>query len=202
MVKKVLAIGGIVLFLIGLFLLFRVRQAAGAAANFDGQLDTSGPIESVCTNLLREATVADRVISERESQALNVVLVNETDPQACNVMVALAAPDFNISPPESNRPISVPPGGEAVTLNWILSPRRTGTYVVSVSTATQAITLGITVTTVLGFTAAQAQILSYLATFLGPMLTAPWWYEQWQKRKKEREAAAPKASAPPRVMPE
>jgi hypothetical protein len=199
MLKNILAITGILLLLLGLFLFFRVRQANNTAAGYDTEWQTAAPIESLCHHLLREATVADRVMSERESQALNIVLVNENSPNPCETTVTLAAPNFDVSPPESNRPVSVPPGSQELTLNWILSPRRTGTYVISISTPTEAITLGITVTTVLGLTAAQAQLLSALSTILGPMLTAPWWYEQWQKRKKEKTAATPptKPTPPP-----
>lgn len=195
MIKNILAIGGLLLFLIGLFLFFRVRQASSAAVGFDNQWQTGGEDVGVCSDLLRQANVADRVMSERESQALNILLVNDNSPAPCNTTITLAAPNFDMSPPESNRPVTVPPG-EEVTLNWIISPRRTGTYVISISTPTQAITLGITVTTVLGLTAVQAELLSILSTLLGPMLTVPWWYEQWQKRKKEKAAIPPKPVPP------
>jgi len=60
--------------------------------------------------------------------------------------------------------------------------------------------LGVTVTNALGLTAGQLQILSALSTILGPMLTVPWWFEQWQKwraRKRERQEAEKERPAVP-----
>jgi hypothetical protein len=46
----------------------------------------------------------------------------------------------------------------------------------------------ISVNSPLGIFAQIFQLLSSLGVFLGPMLTLPWWYEQWQKRKRQRKA--------------
>jgi hypothetical protein len=45
----------------------------------------------------------------------------------------------------------------------------------------------ITVADVLGLTAIQARVVSIAAMFLGPTLTMPWLYAQWQKRRSENE---------------
>lgn len=199
MIKNILAIGGILLLLLGLFLFFRVRQASNAASGYDNEWQLGGTEGvGVCTGLLREADVPDRIMSEQESQSLTVLLANDHD-TPCNTTVTLAAPNFIVSPPEFNQPITLPPH-EKLTITWILSPFRTGTYVISVSTPNEAITFGITVTTVLGLTALQAQLLSLLATALGPMLTVPWWYEQWQKHK-EKQATPPLQPTPPPTEP-
>jgi hypothetical protein len=75
-------------------------------------------------------------------------------------------------------------------LLWVLKPREISAFEIAITAGNQTQVIGIVVTNVLGFTAAQVQILSYVSSFLGPMLTAPWWYEQWEKRKKSRKEAS------------
>ncbi|MCI0393915.1 MAG: hypothetical protein L0332_15985 [Chloroflexi bacterium] len=197
MLSKALAVIGLILFLIGvsLLLLFGRSQVYARGQDAVGPR----PVETPCGRLLSDVFLSDRVMTERESQALNVTLVNGSGVVDCPVTVSLLAPNFDLAPPTAERNVVVPVSGEPLVLAWILSPRRTGSFEIVVTTDFESQTLGIVVTTVLGLTAGQAQVLSVLATFLGPMLTAPWWYEQWEKRRKERQKQArpPEQPAPP-----
>jgi hypothetical protein len=131
-------------------------------------------------------------MTEQDSQSLTVVLSNDSGTGICETTLFVSAPNFVLSPAGTERLITLEAGAPPLTLIWIISPLQKGSFEIAVSAGNESRTIGLTITNILGLTAAQAQLLSYLATFLGPMLTAPWWYEQWQKWRKERqESAAP-----------
>ena len=143
-------------------------------------------------------------MSEAESQVLTVVLSNDglpgsfqktfgdnSRPSACEATMTLAAPDFNLGPPETSQTIRFPPGKDSARPTWVLSPKKAGTFrvVVSLESATSerdAAQIGITVHTVLGLTPMQAELLSRVGSVLGPMLTIPWWasiISKWRARR-------------------
>jgi hypothetical protein len=184
--KRGLITLGLLLFLLGLVLLWLLARADAGALAQDRQVLSSGIIDLNCSRVIRSVTIPSRTMSEGDSQTLRVVLANDAGQDTCKTTVLLLAPDFYPTPPLTARPVVLAPGGEIVILAWVLSPRDTGSFAVAVSAGNQTVTTGITVTNVLGLTAGQARTLSYLSTILGPMLTAPWWYEQWQKRRKKR----------------
>jgi hypothetical protein len=192
-----LAVLGVVLLLLGVSSLFLISRSRAAALAEDQLLIFEEAVgeEDNCQNIIREVSVPNRVMTEKESQTLRVVVSNIDNPGTCNTVVGLAALDFDIAPASTAREVALEPGREPVTLLWILKPREIGAFEIAVTAGNQTQVIGIVVTNVLGFTAAQVQILSYISSFLGPMLTAPWWYEQWEKRKKAKKAAAEKAAA-------
>lgn len=138
-------------------------------------------------------TLQRRVMAEGDAQALLVALFN-TGADSCTVHVTVNAPQFSLSPPETQRPVSLLPQ-EEVDAAWILRPYHSGVFDVAVSIGGDARVLGITVTNVLGLTPRQAELISLIATFLGPMLTAPWWLERWQAWQRSRAAKAPAGAA-------
>lgn len=185
----IIAIVGVVLFVIGLLGWLAFRQARAMALSVDSGNLLQPPIEGPgCPELTAVVNLERRVMTENESQAL---VVNLSLPEGinCAVTVSLLAPNFLISPPETSRVATVPAGSD-IDVAWVISPQDVGTYEVVIVVDERSETRGITVTNTLGLTATQAQILSIIASFLGPMLTAPWWYERWRERKKEKEEAA------------
>jgi hypothetical protein len=94
MIKNILAIGGILLLLLGLFLFFRVRQASDAATGFDNDWQLGGAEGiGVCSDLLREA---------------NVHLASPSPPSSASPP---SRPNSSPSSPPSSAPCSPSPGG-------------------------------------------------------------------------------------------
>ena len=189
--RKILVVVGIVLLAIGLLLYLLLSLNYQNAMEMDGVVSSQAPVfEAMCSQVAIEADVEKRIMSEQESQLLQLFL-RTASPTNCTAVVDLNVVNFNVSPSETHREVMLRP--EITTaLTWVISPQKTGQYTIAVTVNDAIITLGITVTTVLGLTAAQAQAVSVFGTVLGPMLTIPWWYEQWQKRKKEQgEVAKP-----------
>ena len=111
-------------------------------------------------------------MSENESQSLTVAL-SLAGEVTCEVTLTLLAPDFVVSPAQTVQVLSMSP--EFGDSGMGVAAARLGTFAVVVSSNRAVETLGLTVTNVLGMTAAQARILSAVGTFWGRrMLTAPW----------------------------
>jgi hypothetical protein len=199
--KRIIAVLGVILLLLGVVSLILLRQNRLAALGVDQLLIFGDAIgeEGACENLIQEVSVPNRVMTEKESQTLRVVVANVNNPTACNTTVGLAALDFDFAPPTTARPVSLEQDQNPVTLSWILKPKEIGAFEIAVTAGNQTQVIGIVVTNVLGLTAVQVQILSYISSFLGPMLTVPWWYEQWEKRQKAKKKAAEKAAATTKV---
>jgi hypothetical protein len=179
---------------LGLSSLLLLQQDRSAAQSVDqsfsqGESDQPGN----CRNIIRTVSLSKRVMTEKESQTLRVVVANRDGVGICETAVRLISPDFEVAPAATERLVALEPGGDPVTLLWILKPKETGSFEIVLTAGDQTQVLGIVVTNVLGFTAVQVQLLSYLSTFLGPMLTAPWWYERWEKRQKAKKEAEEKA---------
>jgi hypothetical protein len=194
--KTIIAVLGVILLLLGLTSLLLLRQDRAAALAEDQLLIFGGATseEDNCRNIIQEVSVPNRVMTEKESQTLRVVLSNFDNPGTCDTTVGLAALDFDIAPASTARVVALEPGQNPVTLLWVLKPREIGAFEIAITAGNRTQVIGIVVTNVLGFTAVQVQILSYVSSFLGPMLTAPWWYERWEKRKKVKKDEAEKAA--------
>lgn len=187
MSKQGLAVIGVLLFMTGLVLFGWYQQNENRALARDVQQSgpsLDGPVnQTVCALPLVDVELPSRVMSEKESQVLTAVVANRYNTGLCEATLRLAAPDFTVSPAESIPQVAALQPGQQAALTWILSPRATGSYALVVSDSGQSETLGVVVTTVLGFTAAQAQLFSLLATFMGPLLTFPYWFERWEQRR-------------------
>lgn len=127
------------------------------------------------------AVSVPRIMSERESHLL-VVQVASDDGTRCTAAVEVATAGFEISPPETKRSLDLTSDQPEGTLRWLLAPRRAGDYSILVTSGLDSSTTGVVVTTVLGFSARTAQVLTYLSYALGSVLTVPWWVEILRKR--------------------
>jgi hypothetical protein len=147
---------------------------------------------SICDSSLTETgvTLAQRVMAESDTQALTVSVSNY-DTLNCDETISLNAPEFDVSPNTLDHTLTIPPHQKR-NLTWILAPQKLGTFSLSVSLSSpfSMQTIGITVTNVFGLTIWQAQLLSYVGTFLGtffgPVLSFTWWYTIWKKRKRRK----------------
>lgn len=190
----ILAVAGVVLFVAGLLGWIAYRQARDLALSEDsGNLADAPGLGPGCNDLVALVMLDQRVMTESETQALEITLRLPAD-DACTVGVSLLAPNFTTTPAETTRLVTIPAGGE-VDVAWIISPQEIGTFELVIIVDERSETVGITVTNTLGFTAAQVQILSLIGTFLGPILTAPWWYDRWKERQKEKKEEAARKKA-------
>jgi hypothetical protein len=185
--KRSLAITGIVLFGVGIGIALVLWSSAARAYSLDMGRSSQGAVSAAsCQHPLEGVNIVRRVISESDSESLSVVLGNDTLGE-CEISVHLSAPNFDISPTDDSRTVNVPPA-QSVTVVWILSPRKSGSFQVAVTAGLDSAVVGLTVTNVLGLTPQQAKILSLVATFLGPMLTAPWWYDRLKEARTKKTA--------------
>jgi hypothetical protein len=105
---------------------------------------------------------------------------------------------FELSKTDGMVPLD--PGASGST-SWLVTANKTGAILVNamafspnndvVPVNTNSEMLNISVTTIFGLNPQLLQVLSSLGTFLGPMLTAPWWYEQWQKYREKKKQKEP-----------
>lgn len=137
--------------------------------------------------------MAQRVLSENNSQTIVVNATNATDTE-CQSQLTLLAPGFDVSPRKESQTVTAKSKGQG-SVAWIVIPQKSGAFDIAVSDGLNTQTLGITVTNILGLTATQAQLCSILGTLFGPMLSIPWWVDRWQKRKRPKEQPAPSTTA-------
>lgn len=195
MVKTLLALIGALLFIASITLGLNLRQGNQQALAMDDEKQVFGMISDEgpppCTWAVTEP---ERVMSENKSQAVVVEAINNFD-KDCESILALRAPGFDISPSREEQKISVPASNKG-SLSWILTPRKTGTFEVSVSDILNTKILGITVTNVFGLSTTSAKIFSLIGTLLGPMITVPWWWDRWfQRRDKSAKKIEPEPKA-------
>ncbi|MCW5849339.1 MAG: hypothetical protein KIT87_04625 [Anaerolineae bacterium] len=194
MLVKVLSGFGLLLFVVGVGLGVMTLGGALAASARDATDEKHGIVEGppLCN---WDATLSRRVMAENETQS---VLVSATNPftETCQSTLTLRAPSFDLSPSKDQQTLSVPPGRPG-SVGWIVSPRKTGVYEVAVSDDLTTRTLGLSVTNVFGLSAFQSQLLAGLGSILGPMLTAPWWFDKWQQRAKAKPPAKKEAAEKP-----
>jgi hypothetical protein len=177
--QKTLAICGVILLLGGVSLNLYLRSASSDARDLD-RFDAPEKSRGQCSSPLEEVSISRRIMSKNDSLAMTAVLFNSDRNENCEVAINLNAPNFNISPNEPDLIINLPPRKRA-TPSWILSPRQLGTFEVAVSAELSSQIVGIKVTD--NLIDLFPSWVIFIAYGLGPMLTVPWWYEQWQKHK-------------------
>jgi hypothetical protein len=177
---------GLALFLASLLLGVGVLAREWRASSLDDKQTAHGMISEELPPLCSwEATLSERVMAENRSQAVVVRTANPAD-RECQVTLAFRAPGFDVSPAKEEQKVALPAGGKG-SLSWILTPRRTGAFQITVSDILNTQVMGIDVTDVYGLTAIQAKLFSLIGSLFGPMLTMPWWVERWRQRKEKRE---------------
>lgn len=187
MMRTIIAVAGVVLFLVGLVLGINLILDALRASSLD-ETNTiyavvGDDVPPFCT---WEASLSARVMTQNTSQAVLVQVRNPAD-RECQSTLSLRAPGFEISPAREEQKIALAAGG-AGSLSWIVTPRRTGTFQIAVSDILNTQILGVTVKDEYGLTAIQAKLLTLVGSLFGPMLTLPWWVEKLNLRKPKREA--------------
>jgi len=194
--KRVLTICGGALFLVGVGLGIYLILASSRAEALDSA-DSGRPAPGVSSRYLTLET-SDKVLSENDTL---VVAAHFSDSMNTSVSLRLSAPGFT---PSTTEPKPVVLTDHPGTLEWVLTPTKIGTFQILAemedpSGKVVATThVGVTVTNVFGLRAWQLQLLSYVTTLLGPMLTVPWWYERWKERKaKEKNEKRPQEERKP-----
>jgi hypothetical protein len=185
--RTILAVAGVLLFLVGLVLAFSLIVGALRAASLDETNTIHAALsEDAPPFCMWEASISARVMTQNTSQAVLVKVSNPAD-RECQSTISLRAPGFDISPAREEQKIALAAGG-AGSLSWIVTPHRTGTFQIAVSDILNTQILGVTVKDEYGLTATQAKLLALVGSFFGPMLTVPWWVDKLNLRKPKREA--------------
>lgn len=186
MAKRYVAIVGFVLFLVGLGLMAwfaRGRASAehltGVTVNPEDNRPEGDGGEATCKNPRMAVSVDRQVMTENESQALTVLLSSDV---ACEAVVSLLSTNFDLSPASKQQVVRLAPNTQGL-VTWVISPQKLGTFAIVLQVGSLQESVGMTVTNVLGFSAAQVQVFSIISAVFGPVLTVPWWVEQWQKRQ-------------------
>ncbi len=207
MFKRILAICGLVLFLgsVGLGLYLAIGDLRASAL-------TSPHIPECGVDVLcsfspgygyLKLNNSNQTISVNETDALTITfdyVPRPNDPQSAPMTITLLAPEFNINPGTSEKTV---PFSGYITLGWVLIPTQPGTFQVGIQVEAPAYQIsdiqyiGITVTNVFGLSPWQIQLLSYIFTFLGPLLSAAWWYDKWKEHKRKKRSRAPPTSVQP-----
>lgn len=184
--KKIIAILGILLLLLSVTLGQRVFNGEKNASSKDDTQKKYGMIADDGSPMCNwDASLSEKVISENKSQA---ILINVKNPnkKTCESTVSLRAPGFDLSPNKEEQKITVESSSSG-SLSWILSPRKSGTFEISVSDPLNTKIFGITVTNTFGLTASQAKLFSIIGSIFGPMFTLPWWAEKFWSRRKQNQ---------------
>jgi hypothetical protein len=187
--KRPIFICTIILFLLGLglglYLIFNTIKALV----LDGPVPhpTSGPPDACKYPFANSSVNIPRLMTIDDTEAVTGAITNN-DTSECEVRIFLHIIDFSVSPQEpiDGYYVVVPPGKTIVT-NWIIKPRELGTFKIGVvEDGINSNVFGITVTNAFGLNVWQAQLLSTIGTFLGPIAGAAWWYDRWQERKQKK----------------
>ena len=87
-------------------------------------------------------------MSENKTEGLTINLKSPKETE-CESTISLQAPGFDISPSKEEQTVNLPPA-KSGSISWILSPRKTGTYEISVSDQINTKIFGITVNNIFG----------------------------------------------------
>lgn len=185
MIKTIIGVGGIVLFLCSIFIYFHLKKSAELASSLDDEKTAYGSIGEGPLPCTWAAQTPERVMAENKTQAVVVEATNIID-EDCESTLSLRAPGFDMAPPKEEQKINLTAGGRG-SLSWILTPRKVGTFDITVSDILNTKIFGITVTNVFGLSAVQAKFASIIGTLFGPMLTVPWWWDRLRGRKQKVE---------------
>lgn len=182
MIKTIIFIAGLFIFIFSLYSINFLNIQEKKALSRDNKKTSFGEVMGP-PECNWEVKTPDRVISEEKSQALIINTANNTN-DTCISAINLSAPGFDITPSKTDRDIKLPPKQKG-SVSWVLTPRKSGDYTITVSDILNTKIIGITVTNIFGLTSFQAQIFSIFGSLFGPMLTIPWWLEKFINKKKQ-----------------
>ena len=167
---------------------------ASARDKEDIEIINVGPVNGqtgeeipICDKPLDEVVIKYRIMSENDSQSIVAILSNKSN-KACAVFLRILAPNFTVSPliQDTQLPSMFLNPGEVSHQIWILTPEKTGTFDISISANNSGKIIGLTVKNLLGLSPTQTQVLSYIGSAFGPMLTIPWWMEKLQIKNRKK----------------
>lgn len=211
MYKQKLAITGIIAFIasICLFVIPRWPLYIGHFDNWFPKLivDHSpyewvhGPFGACSNQISVETTHEYQIMAENDSQAINTLIMNNST-IPCECAVELSAVGFSFAPNNAERVVGLAPG-EKTRVRWAITPTKIGSFALFVDVRSRPSVsdkgeefkyvnidrsdmIKIRVTSILGLSAWQTQLITWLGAVLGSALTLPYWYEKWQARKKKR----------------
>lgn len=181
MKKTISALFGLILLGVSITVFLLLRSGEKLALSKDTKKVAFGAIDGP-PQCAWEVKSPERVMAENQSQALLIEFTNPTDVE-CESTLSLRAPGFDLSPAKEEQTVKFR-SGESGSLPWIVVPRKTGTYEITLTDMINTRVFGITVTNVLGLSAMQAKLFSLFGTIFGPMFTVPWWWDRLRKEKK------------------
>lgn len=140
-----------------------------------------------CIHPIADAYLDRTVLTEGESSTLTLHLrQGRISKSQCVVKVALFAPNFDYEPKVETREVTVPGSGKPVSIVWVLAPKKLGEQAVVITSGSDTAVIKANVVTSFGLTMKQTTILSYVAAFLGPVFTLPWWIERISRRRQSK----------------
>lgn len=128
-----------------------------------------------------KSTVANRVMSEGDSQDLRVDFSNNENKEVeSEVIVHFNSDEFIINPEGKTRKVKVPPSGTA-SVAWIIKPQKLGMFTILIEGPFKQESIGIKVKNVYGLSLQTSKILAYLGTIFGSLITSPFLIQLWNK---------------------
>ena len=184
--KKILAISGVFVLLGAMGLSIYLWLATSDARSLSGVEQDKLQSGDSCASALKGVRVSPNIMSKNDSRALTAFLYNSDRNQECKVVVRLDAPDFQVIGSEPDL-IQILPPDQNKTISWILSPKKSGTFQVTVNTPFVSRMVGVEVTNDEIISPLAQWWVSVLVYFLGSTLQLPWWLERWEKRKQQKQ---------------
>jgi hypothetical protein len=157
------------------------RSQARALGSFTQSLSGAS-----CLHPILYVSPEQLVMSRNDTRAVLVYLTNRGK-TACKFSVRLEAPHF--MPSSDTKGVSLA-AGEQRNVSWLLSPPdKPGDFQIKLSAARDEAIVGIRVTSVLGMSARQAELLMFATAGLGASgITIPWLCSVLFKRRRSRTA--------------
>lgn len=183
MKKVIIGLFGVGLLLFSLLLMRELQKGSQLARRIDNEKTVNGVVDGPAS-CEWDLDGLERIMSENASQVILIDVSNPLD-EPCEVALLFRAPGFDVSPNKEEQKISLRQGEDG-SLSWIISPRKTGTFEVTLTDMIRTRVLGISVTNVLGLSAVQAKFISVIGSVCGPMFTIPWWWDRMRQRKEKK----------------
>ncbi len=183
---------GTIVFAIGLVWL--IWQGVASRREFQGQ---AHPASDECAYPIKGFELKRKVLTQGESEVLIVhlarydsVVTENASAQLrspapdCVVTVRLLAPGFDYEPRDGNRKVALRWTGSIERVSWVIAPKALGNQAIIVEVERDQLRIDFRIVSLLGLSAWQATLLSWLAAFLGPALTLPWLLSKVGKNRK------------------
>ena len=93
-----------------------------------------------------------------------------TNTKSCAVQVELSAPNFDYEPARPNRTFDLAPVDETKYATWVVSPKKTGTQKLVLSSGLDTMVVTVTVISDLGLTARQSALVAAVSALIATVL--------------------------------